>query len=323
MKAVAVRAPMVLALLMSSAELIAEPAAGLQRIGILYEDPQYVSHGEQMLRQTLRDLGYVEGQTIAYEHRRAAAKDLDRGAQELVRSGVDLLITSGTPSTLAAKRASKTVPIVFYAADPVGTGLALSLAHPGQNATGVATLSDETGSKRLELVKELLPRAAQIGVLVNLANPASLAQLNMIESTAGKLRMKMYSLGVRSEQDLERTLALVTRQHYDAIVILADGFLAAHYALIAGRMIKSGVPSISGIRQFPEAGGLSSYGADPRALWRQVAIYADKILKGAKPGNLPIEQPTKFELVVNLKTAKALGITVPESIMQRADEVIR
>ena len=314
---------MIIGVLASPVALSAEPAAGLKRIGILYEDPEYGPLGEQTLRQTMRELGYVEGQTIAYDLRRAAGDDLERAAQELVGFGVDLVITSGTPSTRAVKRASRTVPIVFYAADPVGTGLASSLAHPGENATGVATLSDETGSKRLGLVKELLPQAAQIGVLINLANPSNGPQLNIIESAAMKLHMKMRILGVRGERDLKRTLPTITRQQYDAIVILADTFLAAHYLLIAGHLIKSGVPGISGVRQFPEAGGLLSYGADPRALWRQCAIYADKILKGAKPGDLPIEQPTKFELVINLKTAKALGITIPQSLLLQADEVIR
>jgi ABC-type uncharacterized transport system substrate-binding protein len=274
-------------------------------------------------RETFRELGYVEGKTIAYEYRLSSEQEIDRSAQELVHSGVDLVIAPGTPPALALKRATAEVPIVFIAVDPVASGLVASFGHPGANATGVATLSDETGAKRVELLKELLPRAKRVGVLLNQSNSMNAVQLTSIESAAARLKLKTRLLSIRSKDDLEHVLGLVTSHQVDAMIILSDAILFAHSFLIAERALKRGLPSISAYRFFPEAGGLMSYGPDWGSLWRQCAIYVDKILKGARPADLPVQQPSRFELVVNAKTAQALKIKVPDSILSRADEVIK
>ena len=298
-----------------------EPAPGLKRIGILYQDPGVLDQIDKF-RDTLRGLGYVEGKTVGYEYR-LAGEDLEAAARELAQSGVNLIVTPGTPAALAAKRATATVPIVFYVADPVTTGLITSLARPGGNTTGVASLAEETGAKRVELLKELLPHARRVALLLNPDNPANRLQIPTIKSAAQSLGLGIRVVSVRRQEDLKAAFSMVDRKHADALLILPDAILIAHQSEIAEHALKRKLPGIFSYRMFPDAGGLMSYGPDFAAVWRQCAVYADKILKGAMPADLPVEQPTKFELIINLKTARALGLAIPESILLRADEVIR
>lgn len=293
----------------------------MKRIGILYQDSGILFQTDAF-RDTLRSLGYIEGKTVSYEYKLASG-DLQGSAGELARSGVDLIVTPGTTAALAAKRATATVPIVFYGADPVATGLVASLARPGGNVTGVASLGEETGAKRLELLKELLPRATRVALLVNPDNPANVAQLPGIESAARRLGFKLLVANARRSEDLEAAFSLIGRKHAEALYIVPDAVLIGLQSKIIEHALKAKLPGIFSYRMFPLAGGLISYGPDFGAVWRQCAVYADRILKGAKPADIPVEQPTKFELVVNLKAAKALGIAIPESILVRADEVIR
>jgi putative ABC transport system substrate-binding protein len=270
----------------------------------------------------MRGFGYIEGKSVNYEYK-SGHDDLQRAADALARSGVDLIVTPGTTAAHAAKRATTTVPIVFYGADPVGTKLIASLGRPGGNVTGVASLGEETGAKRLELLRELLPHSTRIALLVNPDNPATVSQLPGMEAASMRLGFKLFVADVRRSEDLKAAFATVERKHADALYIVPDAVLIGLQSEIIDRSLKAKLPGIFSYRMFPLAGGLISYGPDFGAVWRQCAEYADKILRGAKPADLPVEQPTKFELVVNLKAARALGIAVPESILVRADEVIR
>jgi len=306
----------------ATAALGADSPARLKRIGILYQDPLLVTQIEAF-QETLRELGYVEGRTIVYEKQMAGANELDTAARRLVASGVDLIVTPGTTAALAVQRASPQTPLIFYVADPVSSGLVKTLARPGGSATGIASLAAETGTKRLELLRELLPHAARVVVLSNPDNPITSVQQTAIARAARQLNIKLRSVDVRGAQDVESALSLIDRRHADAFVILPDAVLIARNTQIAQHALKARVPGIFSYRMFPDAGGLISYGPNFGAVWQRCAVYADKILKGAKPGDLPVEQPTKFELVINLKTAKTFGLRIPESILLRADEVIR
>ncbi len=276
-------------------------------------------------RNALRELGYVEGKTIQFEHRLGSAdpNGFDVAAKQLAQSKVDVIFAVGTPAALAARKATKTIPILFYVADPVGTGLVTNLAHPGENATGVASMAEETGAKRIELLKELSPRAARIGVLANPDNPATARQLEVMKSAAGSLSVKLQTLPIRRVGELQQVLSVSSKQSIDGLVTISDPILNANQKLLAQHALEHKIPSITAFRDFAQAGGLMSYGPDYRELLWRCAVYTDKILKGARPGALPVEQPTKFDLVVNLKTAKAIDIKVPESIMLRATDVIR
>jgi putative tryptophan/tyrosine transport system substrate-binding protein len=300
----------------------AQSADQLRRIGILYQDPLIIQYIDTF-KETLRELGYVEGRTISYQYRMARAEELQSTADSLVHSGVDLIVTPGTTAALAVQRTNATTPLIFYVADPVSSGLVQSLARPGGNATGIASLGAETGAKRLELIKELLPHANRVAVLLNPDNPITEAQDLVIRQSARKLNIKLHTIPVRRAEDVEAALTGITRSRFDAVVIVPDAVLIARNAQIAHHALNVGIPGIFSYRMFAEAGGLMSYGPDFAAVWRRCALYADKILKGAKPADLPVEQPAKFELIVNLKTAKAFGLKIPESILLRADEVIR
>ena len=301
---------------------VAQSAEELKRIGILYQDPLIIRYIDAF-KDTLRELGYVEGRTIDYEYRLATPEELKNMADSLVHSGVDLIVTPGTTAALAVQRTNATTPLIFYVADPVSSGLVRSLARPGGNATGIASLGAETGAKRLELIKELLPHSTRVAVLLNPDNPITELQAEVIRESAKKLNIKVHVMPIRRAEDVETVLAGITRNRFDALVIVPDAVLIARNAHIAHYALKAGIPSIFSYRMFAESGGLMSYGPDFADVWHRCALYANKILKGASPADLPVEQPTKFELVVNVKTAKALGITIPESILLRADEVIR
>jgi len=277
------------------------------------------------LRQGLRDLGYVEGQNIVIEYRWADGK-VDRLpdlAAELVRLKVDVIVAGATGSLRAAKEATKTIPIVMAgSSDPLGAGLVASLARPGGNITGVTSANVELSGKRLELLKEVAPGVTHVAAL-GLADYASTPlSLKDAEDAARTFGLQLQFLPVHGPEDLESAFAAATRGHAGALLVLG-GPHQAYSKQIADLATKSRLPAISPYRRFPEGGGLMSYGVNLPDLYRRAAIHVDKILKGAKPADLPVEQPTKIEMVVNLKTAKALGITIPPSMLMRADEVIQ
>ena len=279
----------------------------------------------QAFRLGLRDHGWVEGKTVNIEYRYAEGKS-DRTPQlatDLVRLKVDVIVASVTPDALAAHKATGVIPIVIVAAgDLVEMGLVESLARPGRNITGLTPMTSELGGKRLELLKEILPKLSRVAVLWNPQNAGSPSHFREVQLAARRLGIQLHSLEVRSPNEFDQALEDAIRARAGALVTLADPVTGANLKRIAGLAAKSRLPSIYHDSAFADAGGLVTYGAHRPDLYRRAATYVDKILKGAKPGDLPIEQPTKFELVVNLKTAKALGITIPQSVRFRADRVI-
>jgi putative tryptophan/tyrosine transport system substrate-binding protein len=298
----------------------------LYKIGILTAGgPGPLTPLRDMLREDLRELGLIEGKNLAFEGR-YAENDLDplpALAAELVSLEVDLIIAVGTLAPLAAKRATVTIPIVMAAAgDPVGSGLIASLARPGGNVTGTSLMAPDLGGKRLELVKELLPEISRVAVLWNAANPYSALVFKATVGAAWTLAIEVQSLEVRGPADFDGAFEAATGQHIGALIAVEDPLTNDHRHKIAEFAAGKRLPMIAGLRMFAEAGGLMSYGADVSDTFRRSVAYVAKILKGAKPSDLPVEQPTKFELVINLKTAKALGLTIPPLILARADEVI-
>jgi putative tryptophan/tyrosine transport system substrate-binding protein len=311
-----------------AAPLAAEPqqAGKVSRIGYLSAGalPTYPTF-ENAFREGLRELGYVEGRNIALEYRWAEGKyeRLPELAAELVRLKVDVILAVSTPAAQAAKAATRTIPIVFtLVADPVASGLVSSLARPSGNITGLPSLSSEIIGKQLELLKETVPRVSRVAIL---QNPDASSHPFMVREAAGAARalgVQLRVLGARNPNDLHAAFTAMTGDRTEALLVLADPFFRTHGARIADFAAKSRLPSLSGEREQTEAGGLMSYGLSRLDMFRRAAIYVDKILKGAKPADLPVEQPTKFELVINVKTAKALGLTIPPSLLARADQVI-
>jgi putative ABC transport system substrate-binding protein len=278
-----------------------------------------------ILKQGLRDLGYVEGQGVALEYRHSGGRDelLPRLAAELVNLNVNVILTYGTKATRAAKQATTTIPIVMLTVlDPVGAGLVPSLARPGGNITGSSEVSEELSAKRLELLKQAVPNAKRVGVLMDPTHATNVLDLKSTQMAARTLGVTLHSLEVRASGELDRALDGMIRQHPDALIVLSGDLLFTHRRFILEFAGRNRVPVIYGWREGAEAGALLSYGVDIGDNYRRAAIFVDKILKGAKPADLPIEQPTKFELVVNLKTARALGLTLPPSLLLRADHVI-
>jgi putative ABC transport system substrate-binding protein len=281
--------------------------------------------GAEVFTEDLRELGWVEGENVVFE-RRYAENRLERlpeMAADLVRLKVDVIAAFGTLAPLAAKRATSTIPIVMInAGDPLGSGLVDSLARPGGNVTGMSLMAPDLGGKRLELLKELLPRLARVAVLWNAANPYSAHVFKEVQAAGGTLGTEVQSLELRSPDDFDGAFETVQRQHPDALMTIEDPLTFDHRKRIADFAVGQQLPSLSGLSEFAAADGLMSYGANLADLFRRATGYVDKILKGAKPADLPVQQPTKFDLVINLKTAKALGITIPPSLLARADEVI-
>jgi putative ABC transport system substrate-binding protein len=278
-------------------------------------------------RQGLKDAGYVEGQNVAIEYRWAEGQNnrLPVLAAELVHRQVDLIVAGGgTPSAVAAKAATAAIPIVFeVATDPVKIGFVARLDKPGGNLTGVANLNVEIGPKRLELMHELLPSVTVVAVLVNPANPALFEPfVRSLQTAASGLRLDLHVVNASTERDLDTVFAALVQLRAGALVIGPDNFFNSHIEQIAALAIGHAVPAVYQYRPFVEAGGLLSYGSDEAETYRQVGIYAGRILKGEKPADLPVVQSTKVELIINLKTAKALGLTIPLPLLGRADEVI-
>ena len=280
----------------------------------------------EAFRKGLRDLGWVEGQNIVIEVRSAEGKyeRLPELAAELVRLKVDVIFASSTPAAVAAKQATTTIPIVIgRVADPVGSGLVATLARPGGNITGWTHQGLELRVKYLDLLKEAVPGATRIGILWNPANPIHGPSLKSIEATAQALKVELHPVGVQEPKEIENAFSELARQRVEALTVFQDGMFLAQAQLIIALAARSRIPAMYGTTELAKAGGLMGYGVNLPDMYRRGAYFVDRILKGAKPANLPVEQPTKFELVINLKTAKALGITIPPSVLFRADEVIQ
>ena len=308
----------------------AQQAKKVPRIGYLSAtDPATISTRSEGIRLALRELGYIEGQNIAIEYRYAEGK-IDRFpelAAELVRLKVEVIVVrGGNTLTQAAMNATKTIPIVMTGAglDPVEAGLVESLARPGRNVTGVSTLSGELGGKRLELLKEAVPKITRVAVLYDPAIPTNVPDVKEVLPVAARaLKLTIQPWEVRDADGFEKVFAALNKQRSDGLYVAGGPLMRANGKRIAGLAIKSRLPSMYLYREAVDAGGLMSYGADLADSYRRVAYYVDRILKGAKPADLPVEQPTKFELVINLKTAKQIGVTIPQSLLYRADKVIK
>jgi putative ABC transport system substrate-binding protein len=303
----------------------AQQAGKVYRIGLFSAGTDTGRKTWPALADGLRELGWIEGKNVLFE-RRFAENQLDRLpglAAELVRLDVDLIVTGGTLAPLAAKQATATIPIVMAAAgDPVGSGIVASLARPAGNVTGLSLMSPDLGGKRLELLKEILPGLSRVAILWNAANPYPALVFRETQAAARALRIELQSLEVRGPGDLDSALDAAIRKRVDALITVEDPLTSAHRKHIADFMANNRLPAIYGFREFAEAGGLMTYGANINDLFRRAAGYVDKIFKGAQSADLPVEQPTKFELVINLKTAKALGLAVPLIMQMTADEVI-
>jgi putative ABC transport system substrate-binding protein len=275
-------------------------------------------------RKGLRDLGYVEGRTVALEWRAADDKwdRLPGLAAELVHSDVAVIVTAEGPAALAARKATGTIPIVMaQSGDPIAMGVVASLARPGGNVTGLTTLSTDLPAKQVDLVKEALPRLSQLAVLSNPANPLSVAALAHVQSAARARKIKVRAVDAHDAKQLDQAFVAMTSAHADALIVLPDPMFLTQRKQIAQLAASNRLPAIYGIPEHVEAGGLMAYAASRTDLFRRAASYVDRILKGAKPADLPVEQPSKFELLVNVKTAKALGLTIPQSMLVRADTI--
>ena len=303
----------------------AQQAGKVYRIGSLNAGSPPPPEAPAVFPQALRELGWIEGKNVVFV-RRYAEDRLDRLpelAAELVRLNVDVIMTVGTLAPLAAKRATATIPIVMGAAfDPVGVGLVASLARPGGNVTGLSMMVPELAGKRLQMLKEILPGVSRVAILWNAANPSPALVFRETEGAARTLGIQLQSLEVRGPGDFHSALEAATRQRAGALITVEDPLTYGQRTQIVDFAAKNRLPAMHGVREFVEAGGLMSYGVHVADLLRRAAVYVDKILRGAKPGDLPVEQPTRFELVINLKAAKALGLTLPQSLLLRADEVI-
>jgi putative ABC transport system substrate-binding protein len=277
-------------------------------------------------RKGLRELGYVKGQNINVEYRYAGGKvdQLAGLVAEMVNLRVDVIVASGTQSIEAAKKATKTVPIVFpVTPDPVESGFVASFARPGGNITGLSTLNPEVGGKRLELFKEVIPGISRVAVLWNPTNPGSAVNLKETDAAARSLGLKLQPLEVRSPEGFDEAFRAAKREHAGGLTMIPDAMLRAQQKRIHDFATKNRLPTVFHSSEFVLAGGLMSYGAHLPDLYRRAATYVDKILKGTKPADLPVEQPTKFELIMNLKTAKQIGLTIPPNVLVRADKVIK
>ena len=331
MRRAGVRPATALVLLLLSAFLgtaAAQPPENMPRIGYLsltsLSDP--VIRGLlEAFREGLRELGYVEGQNIAIESRWAEGKQdrLPALAADLVRSKVDVIVVLSGAATQAAQRATRTIPIVMSTvADPVGSGLVASLARPGGNVTGLTITSPDLAGKQLQLLKEVVPDVSRVAFLRNPDNASSAAFLREAEAAARALGVRLQTLEARNPQEIDSAFAAMTRERAGAFLILPDGIFVSQRKQIAELAANRRLPSIHGMTEYAEAGGLMAYSTNFLDQQRRAASYVDKILKGAKPRDLPVEQPTKFELVINMRTARALGLKVPPSLLLQADRVI-
>ena len=326
-RGVALVAVLAVSLLAAPRAAAAQQAGKMPRIGFLsVTSPSDRPPLLEAFRQRLRELGWVEGRNIVIDYRYAEDR-VDRLpdlAAELVGVKVDVIVSMGTQGVTAAKNATETIPIVMIAVrDPVGTGLIASLVRPGGNVTGVSGYAGlEIVAKQLVLLKETVPKIRRVAILSNPTNAYHQLAIREVNVRARSLGVQLQSLQVRSPNEFDGAFAAMAKERVGALLVLSDAVLNSHRARLADLAARSRLPAAYGVRESVEAGGLMSYGPSFLDLFRRAATYVDKILKGTRPGDLPVEQPTKFELVINLKTAKALGLTIPPSLLLRADQVI-
>ena len=305
----------------------AQPAGKVYRVGFLGNSTAALEANlVGPFREGLRDLGYVEGRNIVIEYRWAEGK-YERFPQliaELLALKIDVIVAAGTPAALAVKQATATVPLVMAAVgDPVGTGLVASLARPGGNLTGLAAIAPDLEGKRLELLKELVPRLSRVSFIVNPGNALHAASEKQAGEAARVLHLKLQFVGVRVESEFDQAFEAIAKERPGALVVLADRVFLHNRARIVDFAARTRLPAVYPYRELVEAGGLMCFGPNYADMHRRAATFVDKILKGARPADLPVEQPTKFELIINLKTAKALRLTIPQSLLGRADEMIQ
>jgi len=306
----------------------AQQVAKVPRIGVLAAGaPVTSSHAQAAFEQGLRDYGYVVGQNIVGERRygEARAERISELAAELVRLKVDVIVTSTDATIAAVKQQTRTIPIVMVnASDPVGTGFVASLARPGGNVTGISAISPELSAKRLEFLKEAVPALSRVPIMWNADIRGAVLDYKETEAAARSLRLQLHSVEVSHVDDIDRAFSVLAQSRAEALVVPPiNPVLFANRSQVAALAQKHRLPAMYGQREFADASGLMAYGPNIADAWRRAAAYVDKIIKGAKPGELPVEQPTKFELVINLQTAKALGLTLPSSLLRRADHLIQ
>jgi putative tryptophan/tyrosine transport system substrate-binding protein len=327
MRLIGLAVVLAVSLTLASLTVEAQQAGQIPRIGYLSAssaeaDKNRFAH----FRRGMQELGYIEGKNIVIEQRYAAGQieKITELPAELIRLNVDVLVVYGDAAILAAKNATSTIPIVMTVhPDPVGDGIITSLSRPGGNITGLSDLHTVLVTKRLEILKEVVPSASRIAVLFHADNPTLLRQLKDIQDKAPAFRVAVLSVPVTGPDDFDRAFTMMRRERAAGLMVLGSPLIGVHRRQILDLAAKSRLPAIYTVRESPDAGGLMSYGTNFHELWRRAATYVDKILKGAKPADLPVEQPTKFDLVINLKTAKALGLTIPQTILLQADQVIQ
>ena len=304
--------------------VVAQPAAKLRRVGFLWDSPDLWPAALESFRRGLRDLGWIEGRNVVVEYRWAEGRfdRLQEIADELVKLNVDIIVAPSSIYTEAARRATSTIPIIFAShADPIGSKHVASVRRPGGNITGLSLLMSETNAKGLELLKEAIPDLSQVAVLFDPATPSHAPGLQMLHDTAASLAIRIRPLAVRGEGELHSTFAVIASGRAQAVLVLNSLFMGDP-TRIAELALEHRVPAMFGAREHTEAGGLLSYSPDRADLWRRAATYVDEVLRGADPADMPVQQPTKFELTINLKTAKALNLVIPPTLLARADEVI-
>jgi putative tryptophan/tyrosine transport system substrate-binding protein len=315
------------ALLVRAFPANSQPAKNVPRIGVLHPGtPASAPQSVEAFRQGLREQGYEEGKNIFVERRftESKAERVAEVAAEFVRLKVDVIVTSLDVATAAVKRQTQTIPIVMaISIDPVATGFVSSLAHPGGNVTGLSTMSPELAAKKLELLREVVPGLSRVAFMWNTNVPGNLLEYKEAGDAARSMRLQLQSVEVSSVDDFERAFSALKTGGAEAVIVAGSGLTSTNAGQIANLAMKYRLPSMVSSRDRVDAGALIAYGPNLAEMWRRAATYVDKILKGAKPGDLPVEQPTKFELIINLKTAKALGLTIPPSLSLRADEVIQ
>ena len=312
-------------LLLATLDAAAQQAGKVYRIGFLWDTPAVWPHALEAFRQGLRDLGWVEGQNIVIEYRWTEGHfdRLPSLVEELVRLKVDLIVAPTSIYTGAAKRATSTIPIVFAShADPIGSGHVASLARPGTNATGLTVVMSETMAKSLELLKATVPRLTRVAVIWDPATPSHRPGLKAVEDVGRALGLRVQPLAVRSATEFDSAFSAIVQERAGAVLVLSTPLFMGGAKRLAELALTHKLPTMFGPREHVEAGGLLSYSPDRADLYRRAATYVDKILKGANPADLPVQQATKFELVINLKTAKALELTIPQSMLVRADHII-
>jgi putative ABC transport system substrate-binding protein len=316
---------LVLALLAEALAAEAQPAGKVYRIGFLWDSPAVFPDAIEAFRQGLRDLGYVEGRNIVIEYRWAEGKPerMRELAEELARLKVDVIMAPSSVYTGAAKRATSTIPIIFLShADPLSTGHVKSLARPGGNATGLTIMMTETNVKGLELFKAAVPGLSRVAVVWDPATPSHEPGLKAIDAAGPSMGLRIQSVPVRSATEYESAFSAMVRERADGVLVLSTPLFIAGARPLADLAVKHKLPSLFGPKHHVAAGGLMSYSPDRSDLYRRGAVFVDKILKGARPDDLPVERATEFELVINVKTAKALGLTIPPNVLARADQLI-